>query len=110
MKFPVCCSNSEIKLMQSVSNVVSRYIERFKQNCSNENILLNIELKEEHTFNVTQHCLNIASTENLSSDKCIIAFLCGLFHDIGRFEQFTVYNTFRDDYSVYHGAIGAEVI
>lgn len=110
MKYPQCFNKAEIDKLQCFSDVVSKYIEGFKQNCSDKNTLINLELKEDHSFNVTQHCLNIASSENLSSDKCFIAFLCGLFHDIGRFEQFTVYNTFRDDDSVYHGAIGAEVI
>ena len=33
-----------------------------------------------------------------------------MFHDIGRFEQFTKYKTFKDDDSVYHGSLGVDVL
>ncbi len=96
---------------------IDRYILRFDNYCDrfvNENIsgntLENIHLKITHSKNVLSHCENIAKTENLNAEDFFIAQLCGLFHDIGRFEQFTKYNTFKDDESVYHGALGADVI
>lgn len=96
---------------------IERYILKFDNYCDrfvNENIsgntLENIHLKITHSKNVLYHCENIAKTENLNAEDFFIAQLCGLFHDIGRFEQFTKYNTFKDDESVYHGALGAEVI
>jgi len=53
-----------------------------------KNVLLNIELKEVHSLNVAENCLKIAKSENLNQEKTLIAYLCGLFHDVGRFEQF----------------------
>jgi len=36
--------------------------------------------------------------------------MLGLFHDIGRFNQFTRHGTFRDDLSFNHGHHGAEIM
>lgn len=70
----------------------------------------NIRLKIVHSKNVQFNCAGIADSESLNSGNKFIAELCGLFHDIGRFEQYTKYNTFRDDDSVYHGELGVEVM
>lgn len=106
----MCCKESEVFSQDKYKNMVRSYISSYKLNCDDENTLINLKLKEDHTFNVTEHCLNIAKSENLSRIHFFIAFLCGLFHDIGRFEQFTKYKTFRDDKSLYHGALGVEII
>jgi hypothetical protein len=70
----------------------------------------NINLKITHTKKVLKNCTKIAISEGLNSEDQFIAELCGLFHDIGRFEQFTKYKTFRDEDSLYHGQIGVDVI
>jgi putative nucleotidyltransferase with HDIG domain len=77
---------------------------------NSENTRLNLELKITHTKNVLDNCSNIAVSENLSAQDTLTAQLCGLFHDIGRFEQFTKFQTFRDDDSLYHGKIGVDVL
>ena len=38
------------------------------------------------------------------------AWLLGLLHDIGRFEQVRKYNTFNDDESVDHAELGADIL
>ncbi len=86
------------------------YCNSFVVNCKSDNTIQNLNLKIVHSKNVLMHCENIAKSENLNDEEYFIAQLCGLFHDIGRFEQFTTYNTFRDDDSIYHGALGAEVL
>lgn len=86
------------------------YVSAFTKNCDSEITLKNLSLKFNHSKNVLFHCEKIAESENLNPENVFIAQLCGLFHDIGRFEQFTKYNTFKDDNSVYHGALGVEVL
>ena len=66
-----------------------------------------IALKIDHTLRVAELCDRIASSEGLDSD---VAWLCGLLHDVGRFEQVRRFNTFNDAVSVSHAALGADVL
>lgn len=86
------------------------YSNSFLSSLEEENTKQNIQLKITHSKNVEKNCSLIAESEKLSEESIFIADLCGLFHDIGRFEQYTKYNTFRDDISIYHGQLGVEVL
>ena len=66
-----------------------------------------IALKIEHTLRVAELCARIAASEGFGAD---IAWLCGLLHDIGRFEQVRRFDTFNDGISVSHAALGADVL
>lgn len=70
----------------------------------------NIKLKEKHTLNVAKHCVNIAKSLNLSEEQINTAEIIGLFHDIGRFEQFKTYKTFKDFISVNHASLGIKIL
>lgn len=70
----------------------------------------NIELKEKHTLNVANHAVSIAKSLNLTEEEINTAEIIGLFHDIGRFEQFRTYKTFRDYLSVNHAALGVKIL
>lgn len=70
----------------------------------------NIELKEKHTLKVAQHAKNIAESLNLSEQEINTAEIIGLFHDIGRFEQFKKYKTFRDALSENHALLGIKIL
>ncbi len=63
-----------------------------------------IALKIEHTYRVADLCEHIAPREK------DVSWLCGLLHDIGRFEQVRRYNTFNDAQSLSHAALGADVL
>jgi len=86
------------------------YTSTFLHNCENDNTTENIRLKIKHSLNVFKHSLEISKSENLNAKDYFLAGVCGLFHDIGRFEQFTKYNTFVDSNSIYHGSLGVEVV
>ena len=47
---------------------------------------------------------------NWNQEEIEIATLIGLLHDIGRFEQYTKYRTFRDIDSIDHGALGVKIL
>ena len=70
----------------------------------------NIALKEHHTYRVCAHCTAIAKSLNLPPHRRYLAEALGLFHDIGRFEQFEKYRTFNDKKSISHGELGADVV
>ena len=63
-----------------------------------------IALKVAHTYRVADLCERIAPSE------ANLAWLCGLLHDIGRFEQVRRFDTFNDAASVSHAALGVDVL
>lgn len=67
-----------------------------------------IKLKIDHTYRVADLCDRIADTVP-SVDKDL-AWLSGMLHDVGRFEQIKRYNTFSDSESVDHAAFGADLL
>jgi HD superfamily phosphohydrolase YqeK len=71
---------------------------------------MNIVLKEEHSFHVADNAVVIAKGELFGADRCLIAEVAALFHDIGRFPQYAQYRTFMDSISVNHGQLGAETL
>lgn len=70
----------------------------------------NIALKEKHTSLVCNN-MNLL-TEGLALDDSDrgTAQIIALFHDLGRFEQYRRYSTFRDDISVNHAALGVKIL
>lgn len=69
-----------------------------------------VRLKVNHTFRVVKLCEEIAKSLNMSEDDIELAKLCGLLHDIGRFEQWKRYQTFVDSKSIDHGDLGVEIL
>lgn len=66
--------------------------------------------KYEHTYRVVKNCKNIATSLNLSDEDIKLAMLCGLLHDIGRFEQWTKQKSYEDGETLDHGDYGYEVL
>ena len=69
-----------------------------------------IALKVVHTNRVAEVCEAVARAEGLSGDDTDLAWLCGLLHDIGRFEQLRRWDTFSDGESAPHALIGVEAL
>ena len=69
-----------------------------------------IKRKISHSLRVMELSNTIAKNLNLSTEKVELATLIGLLHDIGRFEQMTIYKTFDDRKSIDHGNFGVEIL
>lgn len=69
-----------------------------------------IALKVDHSLRVAELSERIAASEGRNGEDVDLAWLLGLIHDIGRFEQVRRYNTFNDAASVNHAALGVEVL
>ena len=69
-----------------------------------------IALKVQHTLRVAELCEQIARGLELPDPDIELAWLVGLLHDIGRFEQVRRYDTFNDAASVGHAALGVSVL
>lgn len=69
-----------------------------------------IAIKIEHTMHVADICARIARSEGWTEGEEDLAWLCGLLHDMGRFEQLRRWDTFRDADSASHAALGVEAL
>ena len=69
-----------------------------------------IGMKEVHTKYVTRISCALAGHLELSLHDRQLAEILGLFHDVGRFRQFTIYRTFVDARSEDHADLGVKVL
>ena len=69
-----------------------------------------IARKIAHSYRVEELSKTIAKSLNLTQDQIDLAELIGLLHDIGRFEQAKVYNTYSDRDSIDHADYGVKVL
>lgn len=91
-------------MRQTYLDAFNSYVARF--DVSDERIALKIE----HTYGVAELCDEIARGECLSPADVDLAWLCGLLHDIGRFEQLCQWGTFSDADSCSHAVLGVQVL
>ncbi len=68
---------------------------------------VSVSLKIAHTYRVAVISEMIAESV---SENAVFAWLFGLLHDIGRFEQVTRYGTFKNALSVDHAELGADIL
>ena len=69
-----------------------------------------ILIKEKHTGYVTANCVELAKFLKLSTHDVQLAEIIGLFHDVGRFRQYSLYKTFNDADSEDHADLALKVI
>lgn len=89
---------------EHVKAVFQEYTSRY--DCEDEKI----RLKVEHTYRVAQLCEDIAESLGLSQEDVELAWLIGMLHDIGRFEQLRQYGTFSDAQSIDHAQYGVKIL
>lgn len=68
------------------------------------------QLKVEHSKRVAENARLIAGYNGFSKSMVVLAEVCGLLHDIGRYRQLKKYGTFKDIESINHGECGYEVL
>lgn len=69
-----------------------------------------VKLKIDHTYRVCGLCQQIAAQSGFDENDIELAWLTGLLHDIGRFEQLKRYGTFIDAQSIDHAEFGADIL
>lgn len=69
-----------------------------------------IALKYEHALQVASLCEKIAQSRSAQINEIDLAWLCGLLHDIGRFEQLRIWGTFHDSSSCNHAQLGLSIL
>ncbi len=69
-----------------------------------------IRLKVEHTYRVAGLCDRIARSLGMEENDINLAWVIGMLHDIGRFDQVKHYGTFSDANSVDHAHYAVELL
>ena len=71
---------------------------------------LKIKLKIEHTYRVAALSDRISDSLGLSKEDKDIAWIIGMLHDIARFEQVRIYDSYNDAQTVDHAQFGADLL
>lgn len=69
-----------------------------------------IRLKIDHTYRVAGLSQQIARSLGLKEEEADLAWLIGMLHDVGRFEQLRRFGTFSDADSIDHAQFGAKLL
>jgi len=70
----------------------------------------NFSIKKEHSLRVAEIAYTLSEKQKFSETDQYLAYIIGLFHDIGRFKQLIEYNTFNDAKSIDHADFGVDVL
>jgi hypothetical protein len=84
------------------------YVQTFKSGNPDED--RNILLKEEHTHRVRREIREIGEAIGLDDEDLRLAGAMALFHDLGRFPQYSLYGTFSDRRSCDHAALSVKLL
>ena len=69
-----------------------------------------IKLKYNHSFRVMNLSEKYAKKLGFNDEDVYLAKIIGLLHDIGRFEQLKIYDTFNDFKSIDHASLGVKIL
>lgn len=89
---------------QHICAIFTEYTDRYNSKDTK------IKLKIDHTFRVAAISDEIARNLELSKEDIDIAWMIGMLHDVGRFEQVRRYDTFSDADSIDHAQFGADLL
>ena len=88
------------ELLHEMHIWMNDYMRSFRTN--DPDVMLGIRLKEIHTGYVTTNARALAKHLGCNAHDMALAEIIGLFHDVGRFRQYAVYQTFNDAMSEDH--------
>jgi hypothetical protein len=91
--------------------IIQEYNQKFfemalKYDTTNTNIVRKII----HSYEVAKNCYAIAGHLGLNENQRNFCYLMGVMHDIGRLEQWKLYQTYNDRKSVDHGDLSVEIL
>ena len=96
------------EILKEMHSWMQNYMKSFYSD--NEEVQRGILVKENHTGYVTSNCVELAKDLNFSKHDSELAEIIGLFHDVGRFRQYSIYKTFNDADSEDHADLAIKVI
>ena len=96
------------ELLREMHTWMDGYMKSF--HTDDAEVMQGIRIKEEHTGCVTAIAVQLAKHLGLDAHDVALAEIMGLFHDVGRFRQYTLYTTFNDAVSEDHADLGLKVL
>ena len=96
------------ELLKKMHTWMDAYMKRFVTD--DEEVMQGIRIKMIHTGYVTAIARELAQELALDQHDVQLAEIMGLFHDIGRFRQYSIYKTFNDAQSEDHADLGLKVL
>lgn len=84
------------------------YTQRFPAN--DVVVEANLRYKKEHSLRVRDYMLTLGADLQFDPNQMILTEIIGLLHDVGRFEQYVQYHTFKDHLSEDHAKLGLAVL
>lgn len=96
------------ELLARMHEWMARYMKSFYSD--DAEVQRGILIKEKHTGYVTANSVELAKFLKLSTHDVELAEVIGLFHDVGRFRQYSIYKTFNDADSEDHADLALKVI
>lgn len=96
------------ELLHHLHDWMGTYMKSF--HTDDEEVMRGIRVKEEHTGYVTRYARELALHLGLRPHDVQLAEIMGLFHDVGRFRQYSLYQTFNDARSEDHAELGLKVL
>ena len=84
------------------------YVQSFYS--TDADIHAHVRLKEEHTARVCERMTELSGALRLDDEQAAVAEVVALFHDVGRFQQYTQYRTFNDFRSQDHACLGVRIL
>ncbi len=96
------------ELLKEMHSWMDAYMKSF--HTDDEEVMQGIRIKEIHTGYVTAIAVQLAKHLKLAEHDVELAEIMGLFHDVGRFRQYSIYKTFNDAESEDHADLGLKVL
>lgn len=90
--------------MLDMNSEFKKYVENYDMN------VIKIRLKYNHSYRVKDLSIKLAKNLKLDDENVYLASLIGLLHDIGRFEQARIYDSFVDYKTVDHADLGVKIL
>lgn len=95
---------NEITQDKEIAKAFEQYTSKYDMEDSD------INYKYYHSYRVMEHAKYLAEKLNLSKEDKALATIIGLYHDIGRFEQDKLFDSYNDTKQFDHGNYGEEVL
>lgn len=77
---------------------------------TNDDCVKYFKLKKEHTYRVKDNILEIGKSLKLGDNCLLLCEVIGLFHDLGRFRQYSDYGTFDEKVTGSHAELSIKVL
>ncbi len=92
------------QIIQSYNMIFWNFVKNYDLN--NPNLMRKVI----HSFTVAESCFSIASHLKFDKKTREFLYLIGLLHDLGRFEQWRLFQTYNDQLSVDHASLSSDLI